>query len=198
MNLPITPSKTAVLLTPFLVCIPLALAGWDETSGLAYDRVAIAEQGQVWRLFTAHWVHTHPAHAALNLAAWPLIFGLAHTELPLRHWALATLVCVLGVDAGLWWGAPGVAWYVGLSGVLHGLWALAALAVWRRERVLAGAMLLGIAAKLYWEQTQGAAPGSEAWIGHRVIVDAHGYGALAGLLYGIALHSRKRALPGRD
>ena len=170
-----------VLAAPFIVCLPLALAGLDESSSLAYHRDAITE-GQYWRLFTAHLVHTQPGHALLNLAAWPLVFWLAKDCIAIHQWGIGFLFCVLGVDIGLWWFSPDVPWYVGLSGVLHGLLVLAAIAVWRRERMLALLVLLGMTAKLVWEQTGGALPGSAVWISHPVIVDAHLYGALSGMV----------------
>ena len=176
-------AQASVLATPFVVCLPLALAGLDESSRLAYDRDAITGGGQYWRLLTAHLAHTQLSHALLNLAAWPLVFWMARTDLSGRQWGLGFLFCALGVAVGLWWLSPAVQWYVGLSGVLHGLLVLAAIAVWRRTRIPALLILFGVTVKLVWEQTGGALPGSEAWIGHRVIVDAHLYGALSGIVF---------------
>lgn len=178
-------TTAGVLSIPFVVCLPLALAGLDESSLLAYSREAIVGQGQYWRLLTGHGVHTDLVHALMNLAAWPFVFWLAHGEASARQWALGFLFCVLGVDAGLWWFSPDVAWYVGLSGVLHGVLVWSALAAWRQARFPALAVLLGVAAKLLWEQIAGPLPGSETWIGHRVVVDAHLYGALSGGLCGV-------------
>ena len=174
-----------MLAAPFVVCLPLALAGLDESSSLAYNRDAIAEQGQYWRLFTAHLAHTQLSHALLNLAVWPLVFWTARDDLSGRQWGLGFLFCALGVAVGLWWFSPAVQWYVGLSGVLHGLLVLAAIAVWRHARIPALLILFGVAVKLAWEQIGGALPGSEVWIGHRVIVDAHLYGGLSGVICGI-------------
>jgi len=40
-----------------------------------FDRVAIA-QGEWWRLVTAHWVHSDPAHAGWDVAALLLLGAL--------------------------------------------------------------------------------------------------------------------------
>ena len=42
-------------------------------------------------------------------------------------------------------------------------------------------LVLLLSAKLFWEYMNGALPGSEAMTGGRVVVEAHLYGAIAGL-----------------
>ena len=170
-----------VLAAPFVVCLPLALVGLNASSRLAYNRSAIFEAGQYWRLLTAHLVHTNFAHALLNLAAWLFVFWLAKNHLSIQQWEIGFLLCAVGVDIGLWWCSPNVQWYVGLSGLLHGLLVLSVLMVWRYERAPIFLVLPGMAVKLLWEQTQGALPSSNI-IGHPVIVDAHLFGALSGVL----------------
>ena len=175
-------ARASILALPLLVCLPLALAGLDESSSLAYSRTALMEKGQYWRLLTAHLVHIDLPHALLNLAAWPLIFWLAQSRLSGCQWMTGLLFCAFGVSVGLWFFSPTVQWYVGLSGVLHGLLVLSALTVWWQQPVLTLLVLLGVIAKLLWEQTQGSLPGSAVWIGHPVIVDAHLFGALSGVI----------------
>ena len=43
-------------------------------------------------------------------------------------------------------------------------------------------LLVGVAAKLLWEQTMGAMPFSEGVVGAGVVVDAHLWGAIGGLV----------------
>jgi len=146
-----------------------------------FERQAIV-QGELWRLLSGHFVHLNWSHFALNMA------GLFMLWLFFRHyqrqvdWLRAILLIALLCSAGLY--ADGqLASYVGFSGVLHGLFILGALYE-RRRYPLSGWVLLGLLlGKLLWEQWQGALPGSEAMSGGRVAVNAHLYGALAGLLY---------------
>ena len=89
--------------------------------------------------------------------------------------------------------SPAVGWYVGLSGVLHAVWAAAAVAMWRSSRVEALSSLALLAAKLAWECLVGplsAAPGE----GLPVVTAAHRYGALAGVLYATALRWWRKPL----
>lgn len=146
-----------------------------------FERQAIA-QGELWRLLSGHFVHLNWSHFGLNMA------GLFMLWLFFRHyqrqidWLRAILLIALLCSAGLY--ADGqLTSYVGFSGVLHGLFVLGALYE-RRRYPLSGWVLLGLLlGKLLWEQWQGALPGSEAMSGGRVAVNAHLYGALAGLFY---------------
>jgi rhomboid family GlyGly-CTERM serine protease len=85
------------------------------------------------------------------------------------------------VSIGLYWWHPEVIWYVGLSGVLHGLFVYGAIREIRFYPFSGYVLLLLLAGKLFWEYMNGALPGSEEMTGGRVIVEAHLYGAIAGL-----------------
>ena len=83
---------------------------------------------------------------------------------------------MVAIDAGLWLCDSTVQWYVGSSGVLHGLMAAGAFAHLRR-REPDGWVLLGLlVAKLVWEQRVGPLP----LAGGVVVVDAHLYGVIGG------------------
>ena len=88
---------------------------------------------------------------------------------------------------------PSLDWYVGLSGVLHGLLVAGLIGSIRQRR--AESLVLGavIAAKLGWEMLVGPMPGSAEAAGGAVIVEAHLYGAAGGLIGGALL-----AIKGRD
>ena len=158
-------------------------AGPGVTEMLRFDRAAISS-GQYWRLVSGHFVHLGGAHAALNAAGVVLVWMLVGQAFRWRVWVLVSLAVILLIDAGLWWWSPQLGWYVGLSGLLHG-WLAAGICGTASSR-RADAMLLGaiLAAKLIFEQRYGALPGSEATAGGPVVVDAHLYGALGGLLAG--------------
>ena len=146
---------------------------------LVLDRDAVFG-GQLWRLWSGHWVHLDLRHAAINLIALALLALIAMRMRQLRPLLAASLWMMPLSAAGLLLAAPDLQWYAGLSGLLHG-WA-AWLLLRRGGRVaLAGAALL--AGKLLWEQLAPAADDAA----FPVIHAAH----LAGALVGAAL-----ALPG--
>ncbi|MGH8267184.1 MAG: rhombosortase [Steroidobacteraceae bacterium] len=165
------------LLAACALLLSLTAAGHSGALLLRYDRAGLAE-GQVWRLLTAHLVHLGVRHALLNCLGLVLLWALFARDYTPRQWLPIVLGAMAAIDAGLWWFDSTVLWYVGSSGVLHGVMAAGALAHLRRREPdgwLLGAFLL---AKLTWEQWMGALPlsGSDP-----VVVQAHLYGVVGGL-----------------
>jgi rhomboid family GlyGly-CTERM serine protease len=127
----------------------------------------------------------------LNLAGLGLLAGLFPRSYTLLEWLGVLTASLLAIDAGLWFGDPRVEWYVGLSGVLHGVLAAGAIAWWRAEsRTFAALLSLIVVGKLAYEQSRGALPFSGSL---PVVVDAHLYGAIGGAITAIAIRwLRKR------
>jgi rhomboid family GlyGly-CTERM serine protease len=163
------------LLAACAALLLLALTGEPGRLLLRYDRAALAA-GQAWRLLTAHLVHLDLRHALLNGCGLALMWALFARDYPARQWLLVVLGAMVAIDAGLWLCDSTVQWYVGSSGVLHGVMAAGAFAHLRRREpdgwVLAGFL----AAKLVWEQWVGPLP----LAGGVVVVDAHLYGVIGG------------------
>ncbi len=83
--------------------------------------------------------------------------------------------------------------YVGLSGTLHGLFGLFALSEALNGRRSSWLLVLGLIAKIAWEQLIGPSSTTGELINARVAIEAHLAGALAGGFISIAsfLTSRK-------
>lgn len=181
----------------------LLLAAMLQAMGLApalrYSRDAIAG-GEIWRLITGHLLHLGPVHFALNALGTILVTALIGSHLRVAAWTRVWLLCALTVSGGLWYLRPEIGWYVGLSGVLHGLIVAGAIAGLGdyRERLFAAAVLVAIAGKLGWEQWSGAMPGTAALTGGSVITAAHLYGAAGGLLSGVIVLVRRWLRSGTD
>lgn len=157
---------------------------------LRYEREAVL-QGEYWRLFTAHFVHGSWLHLGLNCAGLGLIAALFPHHYSPRQWLLIGLVSLVAIDLGFVFWEPQLTWYVGLSGVLHGALAAGAISWWRYEaKRLALALSVIFVGKLLWEQLHGALPLSG---GLAVVVDAHLYGALGGVIAGTILWMNTRA-----
>ena len=136
--------------------------------------------GQLWRLVSCHFVHVTWMHLALNIAGLIVIWMLFRDILTQRTWWLLTLGSIIGIDFGLLIFNPEIKWYMGLSGVLHGLFAGGAILYLRLFGIRGGLYLFLLIAKLLWEQLTGPLPGSGELSGARVITEAHLYGALGG------------------
>ena len=146
--------------------------------------------GQLWRLLSGHFVHLGWPHALLNLVALGLILA-AFTDVaagPRGAWLV--LGSVIAIDLGLLVLQPHIEWYVGLSGVLHGL--IAGAAVLTRRRWEGRILLALLVVKLGWEQRFGALPSTAEIAGGPVIVDAHLYGAIGGLITALMLLMHQR------
>jgi len=169
-----------------LACAALAVAaaGDDGAAALRYSRAAIAD-GEWWRLVTGHLVHLGPGHLLLNLAGLALVGWLTGREYGAALWWVIIVASAAAIAAALYVLQPGVAWYVGLSGVLHGLLA-GGLVPAVRDRDPAAVILAALlAGKLIWEALAGPLPGAEQTAGGPVLVEAHRYGALGGVAAGL-------------
>jgi rhomboid family GlyGly-CTERM serine protease len=201
------PAPARWLLCGALALTAAAVTYWPQgMAALRYDRAALIA-GQYWRLATAHLVHLNGTHLLLNLAGLFLLCELLWNDLPVRHGAGALAAGGLAASALLFRFHPELAWYAGMSGAAHGLWAACALAglfpqsrlapypatptsawqrLWRewpltRRTALAGALLLG--AKLLAEAHWGASAWTSGAIGAAVVTPAHLYGAIGGVAY---------------
>lgn len=175
-----------------LLSLVFALMGDTGRELLRYDRFAI-QDGEVWRLFSGHFVHLGWSHFLLNAAGLVLVAFLVAAQFSAAQWLLILLLMIGGIDLGFWFLEPQLAWYVGLSGVLHGLLVAGVIAELRDNRGSIEFRVLAVllVAKLAYEQLVGPLPGSEASSGGNVVVAAHLYGAIAGLLAGAWLSLRK-------
>ena len=177
-----------------LACLSLLvieIAGDRARLALRYDRGALAA-GEWWRLATAHLVHLGLEHAILNVLGLALIWALFARDYRPRGWLLILACTVAAIDSGLWLGDSTVSWYVGSSGVLHGALAAGTLAHLRRRDADGWILALFIVGKLAYEQWVGALPLVTG--GVAVVVDAHLYGVLGGLLAAMVLTPRVEPL----
>jgi rhomboid family GlyGly-CTERM serine protease len=167
----------------------IMLLGEAGKEALRYDRVWIG-QGEFWRLLSGHFAHLSASHLVLNSAGLLLVWFLVGRAYTNQSWILILAVILTSMDAAFWFLTPELYWYVGMSGMLHGLLAAGIVARFPRLDTETTILLLLMAAKIGWEQWQGPVPGSETTSGGPVVVDAHLYGALGGALGGVLARIR--------
>jgi rhomboid family GlyGly-CTERM serine protease len=177
-----------------LVALALMFSGDSGRELLRFDRGSIAA-GELWRLLSGHFVHLGVSHTLLNLAGLLLVWFLVGRAWTWPQWLVVLAASVAAIDLGLWFGAPQLQWYVGLSGLLHGMLAAGIVAGIPDRNVEALILAMVVTGKLAWEQFAGPLPGSEATSGGAVIVDAHLYGVIGGAVAAAALVSVRRRAP---
>ncbi len=165
-----------------LAALLLALQALGLRDALEYRRAAVLH-GQLWRLLTGNLVHLGWVHLLRDLAGLFLIWGLFAPRMRDRTWLVLILACATAVGLGLLVFSPQVEWYVGISGVLFGLFCAGALLEWHQRPLYAGALLLGMAAVIGWTLHAGALPGETRDLGGAVVPQAHLYGALGGAAF---------------
>lgn len=185
------PHLFPLILTSLVIVV--ALTGEPGSVWLRYQADVIWT-GEFWRLLTAHLTHLGWPHSLMNIAGLALVWWLVGEWLRTRDWLLVYFVCGLAVSCGLLYRDTELMWYVGLSGILHGMAAAGAWAATRKDQREGIPLLLVLVFKLVWEQSRGALPGSAELAGSAVIVNAHLYGAVAGLITGMLLLRPKSKL----
>jgi rhomboid family GlyGly-CTERM serine protease len=166
-------------------CILLAPWGTDWVDSFELDRGGLGD-GEYWRFWTGQLVHASWQHLALNLAGLIVLQQLFGRELNTVTWlwgyaviALTIGICMLAFSR---FGA-----FIGLSAMLHGLFAYGAILAMRRDSLLGWGVLIVIGAKVVWEQLQGGSQFMADFIGLPVATDSHMYGFAAGVVLGAAM-----------
>lgn len=166
----------------------LMLAEPVSSQWLMFDRSAI-DDGQLWRVLTAHFVHLSPMHLLGNAMGVILLGYIAGRSLSNALGVTLLVWCLSVVGLGLYVFADYLERYVGLSGVLHGLILVAPFISPFYSRRIAACFLVLIVAKVLWEQSSFYDDmAMVGMIGGRVEANAHLLGTIAGLLFLLAYY----------
>lgn len=173
------------MLSVFAICLSIQALGLQSI--LEFQRDNFFTQPST--LLLSHFTHITWAHLVINLAA---CFAINHLFFGHKHWVyVLSIIFTLAITISLelYFFSTHVQWYRGLSGVLHGFFVIGCINSFKKEKITAGLFLSAIVGKLIWEQLS-ADTASSMLGGALVIVDAHLWGAIAGLLLGGALIGR--------
>lgn len=179
----------------------LGIGGEPVIEALRYDRAAIAA-GEWYRLLTGNFVHLPgntvqwngwsfhgPWHLFLNELGLLVLVLLCPERLTLLVWLRRTVFLCLGMSLGLYFFAPDMIWYVGLSGAMHGFFVLGLVPQAVKKDIVALGCVVYLLGKLGYELYAGAPVSDEAAIGGKVALDSHLWGSVSGLVYGVVFQS---------
>jgi rhomboid family GlyGly-CTERM serine protease len=146
-----------------------------------------------WRLITGHFVHLTLIHALLNCVALALLARLFADRLKPAEMFGVLAAAPLLISVLFWIALPELAWYRGLSGVLHALY-FAGCVLWiamtnGRGRWLPIAALVGGTLKVLIEQPWDASFPVHEVLRIAVVPQAHLIGAIVGTAAGLLLRS---------
>ncbi|GAW95145.1 MULTISPECIES: rhombosortase [Colwellia] len=181
-NLPFAKQHSLLVLTVAFLAILAFLFDTALSTPLVYQQQLIS-QGELWRIFTGHFLHTNGFHLLLNLAALILLWALHGQFYSLKNYSLLFISSALTCSAGLYFFSPDIRQYVGLSGVLHGIFIFGAMMDIHHKDKTGYLLFIGVWLKIAHEQFYGASEDVSALIDASVAIDAHLWGAVGGLIF---------------
>ncbi len=171
-----------LILTIVMLSVVAQLSLITGVDWMQYARADISE-GQWWRFFTGNLVHLTWRHLIMNLLALIAIVMLYPKCLRAVGLFSVLVMSCLSVTLGMWVLSPEIQWYAGLSGALHGLLAtLIIIDYVSHKHWLNIIVFIALMVKLIWEGVLGPMPGSASAAGGPVVVQAHLYGFMGGLV----------------
>lgn len=180
-------TRLAVYLVALLAALFYLLTLPDALDTLRYQRADFP--AKLWQSVSHALVHLNLRHLSLNVLALLCMVALFGEAFRTSTWLLALFASAAVSATGMFYFSPLTDWCVGLSGALHGLMVYAVL------RAHASPLwLLALVAKLGVEQTafyqqSNVLSATTTYIGHDVVVDAHLWGAIGGLLIYLLIHA---------
>ncbi len=175
----------------FVLCVLSFCVADSPSPSLIYHGERVNE-GQWWRLFSAHLTHGSAYHLLLNLSGLTLLGILFGNTLSGWRWGLFFVLCALLITLVYWLAYPADTTYFGLSAVLYGLTAFIALQHWSQHRGAALLVFVAVLGWALWQWLVGPNPALSEQIGARVATESHVFGVGAGTLLWVLFRTIKQ------
>jgi rhomboid family GlyGly-CTERM serine protease len=146
---------------------------------------SLISQGELWRVVSGHLFHTNGYHLALNISAVILLWALHGHFYSVGQYTGLFMTAALSTSLGIFWFSPQLQQYVGLSGILHGVFVWGAVMDINHKEKTGYLLFIGVWLKILHEQYYGASSDIAELIAAPVAVDAHLWGAVGGCLFAV-------------
>lgn len=198
-----------IILMSLLQVFQQALPSYAITDFLEYSKSALMN-GEFWRIWTGHFVHSNGYHTLMNVAALIVLLFLFNKSWPLSkkqttnkkidlessnnfnkkqqgiEFITVCLSAMLFISAGLFYFVLSIEYYVGFSGVLHSLFLYYFIVRIKEDPIASSLAITAIIVKVLWEQTPWSSQENTATlIETHVAVQAHLLGAIYGIFAGL-------------
>lgn len=170
-----------------LMLIPEQAQTW-----LRYNYAELQNQ-QSWRIITGHFIHTNWNHYLLNTAAFVALWALHGKFYQTRKIFSFVMINACLITAYVYF-LTDISVYSGFSGILHGLIVWGAVKDIQHQDKTGYLLLVGVFAKVIYEQLYGASASTASMIQADVAVEAHLAGVMSALLYCFAEKVREKQL----
>lgn len=176
--------RSLIIETSLIILLTLIVYLFEPEAGklLAYYHNGIAE-GEIWRLISATFCHTNFNHLVMNIVGLMITLALFIDLFKTIKIFPIIIFSSLFIGLCLFFFDSEVIWYVGLSGVLHGLFSYGVAADINKKDAWGYLLGTGLIIKIIYEQLFGASQSTVNLIAAEVLVNAHLYGAIAGFIF---------------
>jgi len=164
------------------------------SEALVYDRLSV-NNGEWWRIFSAHFIHTNGFHLLLNAIGVLILYGLHGHFYTIKLYFITFVFSGLTSALGVHFYSTHLEKYMGLSAVLHGLFVVGVIQEIKYKENLGKWLLLGLVLKLYYEQFFGANSIVAELIHAQVAVNAHLWGSIGGSIVALFYLYRNKTTP---
>lgn len=149
-------------------------------------------EGHYYQLITGHFLHTNFIHLVFNLLGLSLLWALHGDDYQAKSYIAKFLIVCIAISICIYKFSPGIVFYVGLSGAIHGVFAWGCIRDLENKLLSGWLLLIGLALKVGSEQIFGAGSLMPDLIEATVAVDSHLYGAIIGIVIGVICLIKRR------
>lgn len=192
LSLPLNSQAVTLPLIVFIIASLIYVLPEALSDSLIYNRDSIIT-GEYWRFFTGHFVHTNFNHLLLNLTGLTMLWALHGDHYTHKSYCLCFIICAAFCSIGIFYFDPQMIRYVGLSGVLHGIFVWGAIKDIQKGWQSGYLLFFGVWGKIIYEQAFGASADVEALINAHVAIDAHLWGAIGGLILPLLIFFKRKS-----